>query len=154
MRIKRIPLIVPVLVTALLLPAGGAWAKRVEVAGGLFIDKCASISGSTCITPGPLTNELVVTAVLANPGLEKTITQQLPLPGPLYVVPFLVDEDKDNPQPGDFDSILGLTNTTNATLNIRLILRKTDGTTLTTILRALDPFATIEILLSDALSGV
>ena len=153
MRKRWMALITPILVTALLVPAG-AWARRIEAAGGIFIDKCASISGTTCVTPGALTNELVVTAVMANPGLEKTITQQLPLPGPLYVLPFIVDEDKDNPKPGDFDTILGLTNTTNATLNIRLTVRKTDGTTLATILRTLNPFATIEILLSDALSGV
>jgi len=119
MRTRPVAVLATFLVISLLVPTG-AWARRVTAGGSLTISAAS----------GPLTNQLVVAAVTANPGLEKTIVQQLPLPGPLYVLPFAVDKDKDSPKQGDLDTILLLTNTTSAVLSITLTLRGLDGSVL------------------------
>jgi hypothetical protein len=140
MRGKSIAVFSAVLIIALMLPAG-ALAKRVTGGGSLTITKAS----------GALTTELVVTAVLTNPGLEKTVTQQLPLPGPLYVLPFVVNEDKSNPQQGDLDTILLLTNTTGSSLSIILTLRALDGTVLATSPQTLSANQTLVLFISDLL---
>ena len=140
MRGKSIAVFSAVLIIALMLPAG-ALAKRVTGGGSLTITKAS----------GALTTELVVTAVLTNPGLEKTVTQQLPLPGPLYVLPFVVNEDKSNPQQGDLDTILLLTNTTGSSLSILLTLRALDGTVLATSPQTLSANQTLVLFISDLL---
>ena len=120
MRTRTVVVLSILLILGLLVPTG-VWARRVAAGGSL-----------TITTAGPLTNQLVATAVTANPGLEKTLVQQLPLPGPLFVLPFLVNKDKDNPQPGDLDTTLVLTNTTSSILSITLTLRGLDGSVLAT----------------------
>jgi hypothetical protein len=140
MRGKSIAVFSAVLIIALMLPAG-AMAKRVTGGGSLTITKAS----------GALTTELVVTAVLTNPGLEKTVTQQLPLPGPLYVLPFAVNQDKSNPQQGDLDTILLLTNTTGSSLSIILTLRALDGTVLATSPQTLSANQTLVLFISDLL---
>jgi hypothetical protein len=140
MRGKSIAVFSAVLIIALMLPAG-AMAKRVTGGGSLTITKAS----------GALTTELVVTAVLTNPGLEKTVTQQLPLPGPLYVLPFAVNQDKSNPQQGDLDTILLLTNTTASSLSIILTFRALDGTVLATSPQTLSANQTLVLFISDLL---
>jgi hypothetical protein len=140
MRKKSIAVFSAVLIIALMLPAG-AMAKRVTGGGSLTITKAS----------GALTTELVVTAVLTNPGLEKTVAQQLPLPGPLYVLPFFVNEDKSNPQQTDLDTILLLTNTTASSLSIILTLRALDGTVLATSPQTLSANQTLVLFISDLL---
>jgi hypothetical protein len=140
MRGKSTAVFSAVLIIALTLPAG-ALAKRVTGGGSLTITKAS----------GALTTELVVTAVLTNPGLEKTITQQLPLPGPLYVLPFAVNEDKSNPQQSDLDTMLLLTNTTGSSLSIVLTLRALDGAVLATSPQTLTANQTLVLLISDLL---
>jgi hypothetical protein len=140
MRGKSIAVFSAVLIIALMFPAG-AMAKRVTGGGSLTITKAS----------GALTTELVVTAVLTNPGLEKTVAQQLPLPGPLYVLPFFVNQDKSNPQQGDLDTILLLTNTTGSSLSIILTLRALDGTVLAVSPQTLSANQTLVLFISDLL---
>jgi hypothetical protein len=121
MRTRSVAALSLLLLTGLLVPATG-WAKRVTAGGSL------TIAGGS----GPLTNQLVAVMVTANPGLEKTIVQQLPLPGPLYVAPFFVNEDKNKPGQGDIGTLVLLTNTTAAPLAITLTLRDLDGNVLGT----------------------
>jgi hypothetical protein len=89
MRTKSVAVLATLFIISLLVPTG-AWARRVTAGGSLTISTAS----------GPLTTQLVVAAVTANPGLEKTIVQTLPLPGPLFVLPFFVNKDKDTPQAG------------------------------------------------------
>ena len=119
MRTKSVAVLATFFIISLLVPTG-AWARRVNAGGSLTISSAA----------GPLTTQLVVAAVTANPGLEKIIVQQLPLPGPLYVLPFFVDKDRDSPKQGELDMILILTNTTSSVLSITLTLRSADGSVL------------------------
>ena len=105
------------MVVALLFPVAAS-AKRITTAGSLTITRP---DGSK------LSDELVAAAVMSNPGLEKTVTQQLPLPGPIYVLPFFVDQEKGNSGPGNLDTVVALTNTTSGTLVVRLTLRGPDG---------------------------
>lgn len=116
MRTRSVAVLSLLLVTGLLVPSTG-WAKRVTAGGSL------TLTGGS----GPLTNQLVAAMITANKGLEKTIVQQLPLPGPLYVAPFFVSEDKNRPEQGDIGTIVFLTNTTGAPLPITLTLRDLDG---------------------------
>ena len=118
MRTRTVAVLSMLLAIALLVPTG-AWAKRVAAGGSVTIS-----------SSGPLTNQLVATVLTANRGLEKTIVQQLPLPGPVYVAPFFVNEDKDKPEQGDLVTVLIVTNTTNAALSITLTLRDLDGNVL------------------------
>ena len=140
MRTRFIALLSMLLVIGLLAPTG-AWAKRVTAGGSV------AIAGD----PDPLTNELVATVITANRGLEKTIVQQLPLPGPLYVVPFFVNEDKNKPEQGDIVTTLLLTNTTGSPLSLIVALRDLDGTVLATSPQSLAAHETKVIQLADLL---
>jgi hypothetical protein len=128
------------LVIALLAPTG-AWAKRV-VAGG---------SVAIAAVPGPLTDQVVATLITTNRGLAKNIVQNLPLAGPIYVAPFFVNEDKENPGQGDLFTVLILTNTTNAALSLSLTLRGLDGSVLAAEPVNLGPNETKLIELADLL---
>jgi hypothetical protein len=121
MRTRFVAVLSTFMVLGLLVPATG-WAKRVAAGGSV------AIAGGS----GPLTNQLVATVLTSNRGLEKTIVQQLPLPGPIYVAPFFVNEDKNNPEQGDLLTLLILTNTTGASLPITLTLRDLEGNVLAT----------------------
>jgi hypothetical protein len=138
---RRFIAVLSVLVLGALLVPSGAWAKRVTAGGSLAIAAAA----------GPLTNQLVATMITANRGLEKTIVQQLPLPGPIYVAPFFVNEDKDKPEQGDLVTSVLLTNATGAPLSLVLTLYADDGTVLTTSPQTLGPHETRMIALGDLL---
>jgi hypothetical protein len=121
MRRSCLAVLVSLLIVSGLVPAS-ALARRVTAGGSV------TITGPS----GPLTDQIVVTALMSNPGLEKTVTTQLPLPGPLFVLPFFVNEEKNGAQPDDIDTLLLITNTTGAVLSITLTLRGTDGAILAT----------------------
>ena len=121
MRRRFVSMLSTLLIIGLLVPTG-AWAKRVTAGGSV------AIAGAS----GPLTNQLVAVVLNANRGLEKTIAQQLPLPGPIFVAPFFVNEDKDKPEQGDLVTTLILTNTTGASLSVTLTLYALDGSVLAT----------------------
>lgn len=141
MRKNAVIVLAIIVVIGLLAPAG-AWAKRVTAGGSLTITT-ASV---------PLTTQLVVTAITSNPGLEKTIVQQLPLPGPLYVLPFFVNAEQGNPQSGDLNTILLVTNTSNGIVSFTVTLRGFDGNVLATFTpQALIGNETRVIQLSDLL---
>ena len=127
MRTRFVVVLSTLLVIGVLTPTG-AWARRVTAGGSLALSA----------VPGPLTTQLSVTAITSNPGQEKSIVQQLPLPGPLYVLPFFVNQDTDHPQSGDIDTVLLITNTTATALEVTLVLRSLDGSLLA--LRSLVPF--------------
>jgi len=121
MRNRFVALLSMVMVIGLLVPTG-AWAKRVTAGGSI------AIAG----TSAALTNQLVAVVITANRGLEKTISHQLPLPGPIFVAPFFVNEDKGKPDQGDLVTTVILTNTTGAALSVTLTLYELDGSVLAT----------------------
>jgi hypothetical protein len=104
---------------ALLAPAG-AGAQTVVAAGSV------TIIGNPLAQP--LFDQLVGVVVTSNPGLDKTITQQLPQANGLFVAPFIVVEPKVNPGPSDIGSTLVLTNVSGGLLTVSLIFRNLDGT--------------------------
>lgn len=128
------------LAIALLLPSAAS-AKRITVQGSLAFT----------LPGGGIPTGLVVTTVMSNPGLEKVVAQQLPLPGPIYVVPFFVDEEKGNSGPSNLRTVVALTNTTDASLTIVLTIREADGDELQGSPHEikLGPFETQLISLSD-----
>ena len=128
------------LIGALLCPTG-VWAKRISTGGSLSITSDG----------GPLTTQLVGMVLTTNPGLEKIIALQLPLPGPLFVLPFFVNQDKDSPQHGDLNTLLILTNTTGSPLSLTVTLRALDGGLLATAHPHLGPFETRVIDVLDML---
>lgn len=140
MRTRFVAVLSTLLVVGLLVPVTG-WAKRVTAGGSV------AIAGGS----GPLINQLVATVINANRGLEKTIVQQLPLPGPIYVAPFFVNGDKDKPEQGDLITLVILTNTTGATLPITLTLRDLEGNVLATSTPSLAGHETRVIELADLL---
>jgi hypothetical protein len=124
--------------------AGTAAARPLTILGSLEITG----DGGTPLAVGALTGF----AVIANPGLEKTIVQQLP---PLTVPVFIDGEEADDSarsRPDDrpngppftdsaerprfrllrrnLDTTVVLTNTTGATLVIELVLRSAAGDSL------------------------
>jgi hypothetical protein len=127
MRRRFVSMLSTLLIIIGLLVPTGAWAKRVTAGGSV------AIAGAS----GPLTNQLVAVVLNANRGLEKTIAQQLPLPGPIFVAPFFVNEDKDKPEQGDLVTTLILTNTTGGSLSVTLTLYALDGSVLATSAPAL-----------------
>ena len=140
MRTRFVAVLSTLLALGLLVPATG-WAKRITAGGSL------SIAGASA----PLTNQLVAVVITSNRGLEKTISHQLPLPGPIYVAPFFVNADKNKPEQGDLVTLLVLTNTTAAALPLTLTLRDLDGDVLATSPQTLAPHETRVIELADLL---
>jgi len=142
MRIKIAVVLSTLMMVVLLVPTG-AWARRVTATGSL----------SLTLTPaGVLTNQLVVTAVTANPGLEKIIVQELPRTGGTFVLPFFVGTDTVSPLPGDLDTILFITNVTGTVQTPVVTLRSLSGSVLATAtLPALAPDETRIVRLSDLL---
>ncbi|MGH7263502.1 MAG: hypothetical protein ACREMB_01450 [Candidatus Rokuibacteriota bacterium] len=112
----------------------------------------AAFVGSVTVE-GAAEGEVVGFAVTANPGLEKTITQQLP---PL-TVPVIVEGDAGPGPAGpkflkkNLDTLLVLTNTTGVALNLTLRLRDADGGDVGTQALTLNPFATQVIIVSNLL---
>lgn len=108
------------LVAALALPAA-APARPVTILGSL------TVTGNNNL---PLTNnEITGFAVIANPGLEKTMVQQLPP----YTLPVFIDGDGPDGSPSlrllrrNLDTTVVLTNTTNAPLTIEVTVRNAAG---------------------------
>ncbi len=102
-----------------------------------------------------MTTELVGLALIANPGLEKNITTQIPP----FTFPVLVDGETED-APGatssklltkNVDTTLVLTNTTNGKLSLTLTLRDAGGNVLTTTNTSLAPNASTVIMVSDLL---
>lgn len=122
--------------------APDASAKRVTGAGSMTFTRGDD-------SPSPLMDELVVTTVTSNPGLEKTIVQG-PLAGPNYTLPYFVDTEKNGPGKGDLDAVVVMTNRTANDLSIKLILRDADGDELDGSPHTfnLHPYATVLVTLS------
>ena len=121
MRTRVVAVLSTLLIIGLLLPTG-AGAKRVTAGGSI------AIAGAS----GPLTNQLVALVLTANRGLGHTVYQQLPLPGPLFVAPFVVNDDKGKPEQGDLITTVFLTNVTGASLSVVITVYDHDGTVLAT----------------------
>lgn len=152
MRTKHMALLAGLLLFSLLLPPGVS-AKTVTMLGSLTITKV--VTAGPPIVETALTTELVGIALIANPGLEKIITQQLPP----FTVPVFVDVDADDVRESSgpkilrkrVDTTLILTNTTDDPLEIHLTLRDPGGNTLGTQSRTLGDHATLALSLSDLL---
>ncbi len=129
-----------ILSMSLLLPSG-TWAKKVVTFGSLTI----TMSDDTALAP----TDLVGAAIIANPGLEKTITLQIPP----FTFPIAVDTDTNNSGPNNLDTIIVVTNISGDTLEIKLNARNAAGDpiALTPNTFTLDADATIAIRLSTLL---
>ena len=105
------------LLVAVLLVSGIAAARRGNVVGSL------TISGDN------LPNRLVGIAVVSNPGLEKTMVQQIPP----FTVPVILDVEFDDSSNGprilnkNLDTSVVLTNVSTTPLTVTLTLRDGDG---------------------------
>ena len=126
---------------ALLLPQVG-WAGSHTVLGSLIVTKA---DGS------PLTTgDVVGLALIANPGLEKSMAPQLPP----YTVPVFIDVDTDS---GDhvvnsrFDTTVLLTNTTGSPLPVLLTVRDAGGVTLGSQMLTIAAHGTAAVMLSSLL---
>ena len=123
MRTRFVAMLSVLLVIGLLVPTG-AWAKRVTAIGSVVI---------TGDNVEPLTNQVVATVITANPGLEKTIVQQLPLPGPLFVAPVFVSAEQGNPGQNDIDTTVFVTNATTSSLTIIVTVYNLNGSPLVSV---------------------
>jgi hypothetical protein len=130
-----------VVAAALLLPQAG-WAGSHTVLGSLNV---TNANGS------PLTTgDVVGLALIANPGMEKSISPQLPP----YTVPVFIDVDTDS---GDhvvnsrFDTTVLLTNTTGSPLPVLLTVRDAGGTTLGSKTLTIAAHGTVAVVLSSLL---
>jgi hypothetical protein len=105
------------LLVAVLLMPGIAGARRGNMVGSL------TISGAD------LPNRLVGIAVVSNPGLEKTMVQQIPP----FTVPVIVDVEFDDSSTGprilnkNLETTVVLTNVSTTPLTVTLTLRDGDG---------------------------
>ncbi len=107
------------LLTVGLLPTG-AWAEHKTAFGSL------TLTGSPTLVTSPPT--LVGFAVIANPGLEKTITVQIPP----YTFPVAVNtntDDKENDN--NLDTLVVLTNVSAGSETVVFTLRDPSGTPIT-----------------------
>ncbi len=129
----------------MLLPAS-ALARRVSVFGSLLIDRCTN---EACTTTEGLTTQFNGVVVIANPGLEKTITFQIP---PFWF-PVFVNKETDSPGGGDLETRLVLVNVSGDFQKIKLTLRDLDGNivALTTDIFTVDAAHTLNLLLSNLL---
>jgi hypothetical protein len=109
------------LIAGLAIP-GALSAKHVVAFGSLLISQC---SNQACSATAPLTTEVVVFTVTANPGLEKTMTALLQ--GPPFVVPVIVNSDNVNPGSGDLNTIVVITDLTGNGLTVSLAVRDQGG---------------------------
>lgn len=129
-----------------LLPAS-ALAKRVTVFGSLAIAKCTDVA---CTGTTGLATEFNGVAVTANPGLEKTITFQVP---PCTFPVFVNKETDDSSDSGNLDTLLILVNVSGGSQTIKLTLRDSAGNpvTLTTDVFTVDANHTLSLFLSNLL---
>lgn len=129
----------------MLLPAS-ALARRVTAFGSLKIDGCTDV---TCTSTFGLTTQFNGVSIVANPGSEKAVTQQIP---PFWF-PVFVNKEKDSPGDGDLDTRLVLVNVSGSSQTIKLTLRDLNGNivTLTTNVFTVDANHTLNLLLSDLL---
>jgi hypothetical protein len=119
MRIHRSILVASLLATCLLIPGAAAAKRPVAAFGRLGI---TNVDGSPLSPSSPPVLGFVV---IANPGLEKTITIQIPP----YAFPVVVDVDLDDRgNSTNLDTLVVLTNVSGAPLTIRLTLLGADGT--------------------------
>jgi hypothetical protein len=142
MRTKGVFLLASLLILGLLAPTGAS-AKRVMAFGSLTITKSDGTALSTVSPP------LVGVAVLANPGLEKTIS----IPIPQYTFPVFVNEETDQPGDNDFDTVFAVTNVSGSPLMIKVTLHDANGMvmSLTTDSFTLGANATLTMRLSSLL---
>ena len=147
MRTRMVVVLSMLLAVALLAPTS-AWARRVSASGSLSFNLAP---------PGTLTNQVVVTVVTLDQEdavreeVEATVT--LPLPGPIYTAPYVVNKETTASVPGDFDTVLFIVNVTSIQAFPVITVRRADGSTLTTvqILGGLAPGETRVIRLSTVL---
>ena len=144
MRVNRGALLVAGLIAVLLLPSL-AGAKRVTVLGSLTVTRNDGVAPLGV----PLVDQVTGLSLMTNPGIEKNIPQQLPP----YTIPMFSDKDKATGQ-GSLDTVVALTNTTNAPLNVFIILRDGGGDLLpgSPVARTIPGLGTISFVVSDLIT--
>jgi hypothetical protein len=96
---------------------------------GIAAARRGNMMGSLTISGDNLPNRLVGIAVVSNPGLEKTMVQQIPP----FTVPVIVDVEFEDSSNGprilnkNLDTTVVLTNVSSAPLTVTLTLRDGDG---------------------------
>jgi hypothetical protein len=132
------------LIAILLLPSP-AGAARVTVLGSLAV----TLDDGIAPLGVPVDDEISGLSLITNPGVEKTIPQQLPP----YTIPMFSDKDKATGQ-GSLDTLVALTNKTGAALDIFIILRDADGALLpgSPVSRTIPPNGTISFWVSDLIA--
>jgi len=142
MRTKGVLLLASLLILGLLVPSAAS-ARRVIALGSITISEPDGTALSTTNPP------LVGVAVIANPGLEKTIS----VPVPPYTFPVFVNKDRDEPGDNDFDAVFAVTNISGNPLVIKLTLHDANGVVvaLTTDTFTVGANATLTIRLSSLL---
>ena len=130
------------LVVTVLQPIGAS-AGSVSMVGSVTITGAGGVA---------LTTQLTGFAVVANPGLEKGITIQVPP----FTFPVFVEGENADGSVGkllkkNVDTTLVLTNTTAAALPIEVTLRDANGTVLSLTLESLAARATNVTFVSDLL---
>jgi hypothetical protein len=111
--------LVGLLLLGLLIPSGVGAKRPVSVFGRL------SITDSQGLPLNPAAPPLLGFALIANPGLEKTVTIQIPP----YTFPVVVNADLDDQgNNGNLDTVVVLTNVSGAPLSVRLTLLDASGT--------------------------
>ena len=142
MRNRLLAVLSTLLILGLILPQG-AMARRHTLLGSISLTK---VGGAA------LTNEVTGVATISNPGFEKNISE----PIPPYTLPVFIDQDEaDGPGSSSnvidrrMDTMVILTNTTGALLDVVLTLRDADGVILNTTTVTLPAHGTKLISLSD-----
>ena len=138
---KQLAAIASALLVAALLVPEVASARRTVVVGSLTI---AGVN---------IQNAIVAMAVVSNPGLEKTIVQQMPP----FTVPVVVDADLDDvPKPRvlgkNLDTTVIITNLIAAPVGVTLIVRDGDGQIIGTLDVSIPGNGTRAVSLADALN--
>jgi len=156
MRTKCTAFLAGLFLLGLLIPLDGA-ARTATILGSLTITKVLPDASRVA-----LTTELVGISLIANPGFEMIIPQQLPP----FTIPAFVDVDQEDTSDSAgrrilrkrFETTLVLTNTTGTSLSIELTLwgpsgagPAGNGNPLNKLSRTLDPHATLVLFLSDLL---
>ena len=122
MRAKLSVMVTMGLLIASLAVPKASLGKHVTAFGSLTISRCTD---QACAATAALTSEVVVFAVTANPGLEKTMN--VFLQGPPFTFPVFVNGDNANPGNGDLDTIVVITDLTGSGLTVNLSLRDQGG---------------------------
>jgi hypothetical protein len=121
---------------------------------GIAAARQGNMVGSLTINGDNLPNRLVGIAVVSNPGLEKTMVQQIPP----FTVPVIVDVEFEDSSNGprilnkNLDTTVVLTNVSTTPLTVTLTLRDGDGNEIGSVEVQIPGSGTRALSLADAVT--